>query len=37
MKAGMKLFLRTIWNQEAYYPSFLIGIWINPFLLLEED
>ena len=36
MKDGMKLFLRTIWNQEAYYPSFLIGIWINPFFIIRR-
>ncbi len=29
-------FLRTIWRREAFYPSYLIGIWINPSFIIRR-
>ena len=29
-------FLKTIWRREAFYPSYLIGIWINPSFIVRR-
>jgi len=32
----MKSFLKKIWNKEQFYPSFILGIWINPIFILRR-
>ena len=32
----MKSFLKRIWQKEAYDPSYLIGIWINPVFIIRK-
>ena len=32
----MKKILKKIYNEEAFYPSWLIGIWINPVFIVRR-
>ena len=28
-------FLRSIWHRESFHPTYLLGIWINPFFIIR--
>ena len=32
----MKSFLRKTWDKEQFNPSFILGIWINPFFIIRR-
>ena len=32
----MKSWLKSIWLQQAFNPSYLIGIWINPYFIIRR-
>ena len=32
----MKSFLQKTWNKEKFNPSFILGIWINPFFIIRR-
>ena len=32
----MKSFLKKIWNKEQFYPSVILGIWINPAFIVRR-
>lgn len=32
----MKSTLRKIWEREQFYPSYFLGIWVNPFFIIRR-
>lgn len=32
----MKAMLKAVWEKEAFFPSFFLGIWINPFFIIRR-
>lgn len=32
----MKKQLRDIWDRQAFFPSYLLGMWINPFFIIRR-
>jgi hypothetical protein len=32
----MKNFLKNLWRRETFNPSYMLGIWINPFFIIRK-
>tara|TARA_B110000211_G_scaffold157380_1_gene178297 strand:- start:3373 stop:4134 length:762 start_codon:yes stop_codon:yes gene_type:complete len=32
----MRALLKSIWVREAFYPSYFLGVWINPFFIIRR-
>ena len=32
----MKAYLNYLWKRESFFPSYLLGIWINPFYIIRK-
>ena len=32
----MKVYLNYLWKKQSFFPSILLGIWINPFYIIRK-